>query len=292
MNLAPAQHSIKAWSFQSLLLEYYRYAPGPAEALPKHSHDDYQFCLSCDFPGEYYYRGRFYAVPIGSLTVIHPDEMHSVRDPDDRPTPTTFRMMYASADLLQQTATQIGAASSLHSRRETGLPFFANPVILDASLAALALKFHTATEGSASQLEQESLLLLLLSKFILGYADARPTLRSIGREREAVRRVREYLQDHYRENVPLDRLSQIANLSPYHLNRVFCAEVGIPPHQYQAQVRVSRAKRLLIQGMPVAQVAAETGFADQSHFARHFKRFMQVTPRQYLWKSDTSARTF
>jgi AraC-like DNA-binding protein len=103
--------------------------------------------------------------------------------------------------------------------------------------------------------------------------------------------VREYLQDHFHENVTLARLSQIANLSPYHLNRVFCAEVGIPPHQYQAQVRIARAKLMLMNGVPVAQVAIDTGFADQSHFGRYFKRYMQVSPRRYLWH-DKSARSF
>lgn len=280
-----AQHSIKAWSFQSLLLEYYRYAPGAAEEVPKHSHDEYQFCLSSDFPGEYYYRGEFHPVLIGSVTVIHPGEVHSARDPDDRHTPATFRMMFASPDVMQSIAAQICG-------HEVGLPFFANPIVVDASLAAIALRFHIVTEGSASRLEQESLLLQLLSEWILRYADLRPAASAIAPEREAVRQVREYLQDHFHENVTLDRLSQIANLSPYHLNRVFSAEVGIPPHQYQAQVRIARAKLMLMNGVPVAQVAINTGFADQSHFGRYFKRYMQVSPRRYLWQEDNSARSF
>lgn len=280
-----AQHSIKAWSFQSLLLEYYRYAPGAAEKVPKHSHDEYQFCLSSDFPGEYYYRGEFHPVPVGSVNVIHPGEVHSARDPDDRHTPAIFRMMFASPNVMQSIAAQIYG-------REVGLPFFANPIVVDASLAAIALRFHIATEGSASRLEQESLLLQLLSEWILRYADLRPEASAIAPEREAVRQVREYLQDHFHENVTLDRLSQIANLSPYHLNRVFSAEVGIPPHQYQAQVRIARAKLMLMNGVPVAQVAINTGFADQSHFGRYFKRYMQVSPRRYLWQEDNSARSF
>ena len=280
-----AQHSIKAWSFQSLLLEYYRYAPGAAEEIPKHSHDEYQFCLSSDFPGEYYYRGEFHPVPVGSLTVIHPGEMHSARDPNDRHTPARFRMMFASPAMLQSIAAQVCG-------REVEPPFFANPVFVDASLAAIALRFHVATEGTASRLEQESLLLQLLSEWVSRYADLRTEASAIAPEREAVRRVREYLQDHFHENVALDRLSQIANLSPYHLKRVFSAEVGILPHQYQAQVRIARAKLMLMKGVPIAQVAIDTGFADQSHFGRYFKRYMQVSPRRYLWQEDNGARSF
>jgi transcriptional regulator GlxA family with amidase domain len=126
----------------------------------------------------------------------------------------------------------------------------------------------------------------VLTQFILRHADTTPSSRHLGTEREAVRRLREYLEDNYAENVTLDRLAQIACLSPYHLNRVFCAEVGIPPHQYQTQVRVARAKALLSKGMPTKQVAVETGFADQSHLTRHFKRLMQVTPGRYLLQNS------
>jgi hypothetical protein len=52
------RYGVEAWLREGLLLEKYRYAPGPAEELPKHSHDEYQICLSLNFPGVYGYRGR------------------------------------------------------------------------------------------------------------------------------------------------------------------------------------------------------------------------------------------
>ncbi len=63
--------------------------------------------------------------------------------------------------------------------------------------------------------------------------------------------------------------------------RVFCKQVGLPPHAYLVQTRVARAKVLLSMRLPIAQVAADTGFTDQSHLNRHFKRIVGVTPRQY-----------
>jgi AraC-like DNA-binding protein len=270
---------IKAWSFPDLLLELYHYAPGPAELLPKHCHEEYQFCLSIDFPGEYYYRGSYYFVPIGSLSIIHPSEVHSARDLDYRQTPATFQMMYVSPTLVKMVAAEVAGCKS-------NLPFFADPIILDSSLANLFVNFQMALEGMASKLEQDSLLLSVLTQFIMCYADTTPSSKPVGREREAVQRVREYLRDNYAENVTLDRLAQLACLSPYHLSRVFCAEVGVPPHYYQTQVRVERAKAFLSKGMPTKQVAAETGFADQSHLTRHFKRLMQVTPGRYLLQNS------
>jgi AraC-like DNA-binding protein len=70
-------------------------------------------------------------------------------------------------------------------------------------------------------------------------------------------------------------------LSPFHLLRVFRAAVGLPPHAYQIQLRVARAKELLRAGMPIAAVAVEVGFVDQSHLTRHFKRLVGVPPGRY-----------
>ena len=56
----------------------------------------------------------------------------------------------------------------------------------------------------------------------------------------------------------------------------------MPPHLYLTQVRIERAKTLLTEGLPPAHVAAETGFVDQSHFTKRFKRIVGVTPGQYI----------
>ena len=269
-----AQHTIKGWLFQDSLLEFYRYAPCPPEWMPTHTHSEYQFCLSLDCPGEYYYRGTHYWVPTGSISVIHPGEIHTGRDIDDRQTYATFRMMYLSLDVVNAAVLEI-AESDANS------PFFADPIILDPHLAKHFLNFHSSSQGTSSRLEQDSLLLSLLTQFILHYGDTAFTPRLVKEERKAVHRVRDYLQENYAEDVTLDRLSQIAELSSYYLSRVFRAEVGILLHQYQTQIRVERAKMQLAQGVSIQQVAVEVGFVDQSHLTRHFKRFVGITPGKY-----------
>ncbi len=70
-------------------------------------------------------------------------------------------------------------------------------------------------------------------------------------------------------------------LSRAHFSRRFKAAVGLSPHAYLTLLRVERAKRLLANGVPIADTAVDVGFADQSHFARTFRRFAGATPAQY-----------
>jgi AraC-like DNA-binding protein len=274
------RHNVKAWPFgEDVVLESYRYAPGPTAELLKHAHEEYQICLSLDFPGEYRFRGESHAVPVGSLSVIHPGEVHSARDPKDRRDRAEYRMMYASPNLIGQ------VAAETDGRETASPPIFPNPVLLDGDLARRFMKLHAALEGSASRLEKDSRLLSALACFLLRHADMRPPPEPPGRERRAVKLVRGYLEDNLGENVSLEELSSLAHLSPFHLSRVFKNEVGIPPHAYQTQARVARANGLLLRGWPITRVALETGFADQSHLARHFKRLVGVAPGSYARNS-------
>ncbi|MBA3239964.1 MAG: helix-turn-helix transcriptional regulator [Acidobacteria bacterium] len=269
------KHTIKAWTFQDALLESYVYAPGPAEALPAHSHEDYQLGVSINFPGEYTYRGVRHPVPVGSLNVIHPGEMHAARDTEYRHLYADFRKIYVAPARVQAAAAELTGSKS-------SLPFFPDPVIFDAGLMRLFLDFHATTEEANPLLERESLLMSLLARSIVRYADERRSLLPFKGEREGVRRAREYLRDNYAENVSLERLAGVAGLSRFHFLRAFRREVGLPPHKYQTQVRVERAKLLLAGGAPIQHVAQAVGFADQSHLSRHFRRLTQVTPGRYI----------
>ena len=274
MKSEAGQHFVKAWQFQGLLLESYHYARGPSNTLPPHSHEQYQFTLSLTHTGEYYYRGANHPHPVGSVSVIHPGEVHQTRPPAIRLAPRRFRVMYVPIATLRQAAAEVAG-------RDVGLPFFAEPTMLDRKLTAGFLSLHQALEGTASQLESESRLLLMLTRLIVGYAADHPPLSVLRVVRTAVRRVQEYLQENYAQNVSLAELARIADLSAFHLTRVFVKEVGLTPHAYQTQVRIARAKTLLTRGLSPAQVAVATGFYDQSHFGGHFKRLVGVTPGKY-----------
>jgi AraC-like DNA-binding protein len=102
-----------------------------------------------------------------------------------------------------------------------------------------------------------------------------------GRAPGAVALVRDLLGERLTQPPSLDELARLTGMSPFALLRAFRAETGLPPHAYLNQQRVRVARLLLDDGAPPARVAAQTGFTDQAHLSRHFKRIIGVPPGAY-----------
>ena len=83
-------------------------------------------------------------------------------------------------------------------------------------------------------------------------------------------------------------LAELTGLSQSHFSHAFKASTGLPPHQWQTQARLERAKHLLLNSeMPLTTVAVETGFADQAHFTRVFRKNVGAAPAS--WKRSRLA---
>ena len=100
-------------------------------------------------------------------------------------------------------------------------------------------------------------------------------------ERAAVRRARDLIDEMPGAAMPLAVLASHAGLSPSRLVDAFKRDIGMTPHAYQRAARLEVAKRLLRRGDPPAIVAVDSGFFDQAHLTRTFKRFTGVTPARY-----------
>lgn len=97
--------------------------------------------------------------------------------------------------------------------------------------------------------------------------------------------VMRYMETHFTERLLLAELARMCSLSTFRFATVFRQRVGIPPHQYLCHLRVLHAQNLLRRGMPPIVAALESGFFDQSHFSRHFKRICGTTPGRYVASS-------
>ncbi len=104
------------------------------------------------------------------------------------------------------------------------------------------------------------------------------------------RRLREvltFIEEHLHEELRLSTIASVAGVSPSHLKVLFRGSVGMPVHQYVIRCRVDRAASLLERGVPISEVAAQTGFAHQSHLARHVRRILGVSPRELTRRRTT-----
>ncbi|HWS52509.1 MAG TPA: AraC family transcriptional regulator [Pyrinomonadaceae bacterium] len=249
---------------------------GVSRPVPRHWHEQYQLCLIQSGSGDLVYRGDNLVTPPASLFIVHPGEVHSNRAHGSEG--CSYRTIFADARLMRRAAAELG-------RKEAGPPFFPAAVVFDREAIRRYLEVHAAFEQAASSLERQAALLDLLTLLVGRFAEGRAAPRRFGAERLSVARARDYLVARYAENVSLEELARVANLSPFHFSRVFSEQMGMPPHAFQIQLRVERAKALLREGWPIPQVALSTGFADQSHLTRHFKRLAVVTPGQYARNS-------
>ncbi|HCJ6671557.1 TPA: AraC family transcriptional regulator [Acinetobacter baumannii] len=81
--------------------------------------------------------------------------------------------------------------------------------------------------------------------------------------------------------ISLEELAQRVGLSRYAIIRLFKANVGLTPHAFQINLKINQAREQLKQGVPLAELAVNLGFSDQSHFHKAFKALTGVTPRQF-----------
>jgi AraC-like DNA-binding protein len=99
------------------------------------------------------------------------------------------------------------------------------------------------------------------------------------------RRICEYIESHLDEKIRLEALAAIAGFSTHHFARAFHQSMGISPHSYLLSRRLERAERMLRETqLPLSEIAVATGFSDQSHLARHFRRSTGMSPRLARWQ--------
>lgn len=131
-------------------------------------------------------------------------------------------------------------------------------------------------------LETETAALDMLQTIRKGSAPIREITGWGEEEGTRLQRVRDYLEEHARDKVTLEELERLSGLSRFHLVHSFKRAYRVPPHAYQNLVRINAAKKELMKRRPIAEVALETGFYDQSHFTKCFKECVGVTPQKYL----------
>jgi AraC-like DNA-binding protein len=219
-------------------------------------------------------RGReTYLVRPGELVAWDPGEPH--RGTTARDQPWSSRLMIVEGGDLARLAADDDEEGLVNIR-------FPSPVLRDPRLVAGFLRLHASFERPGMVLEQDERLTEWLHSVTRRGAAVPPSRHPRdARDDRALRLAGEYLVEHGMENVRLDQLAAASGVGKFHLVRLFRERTGLPPHAFQLAHRLRAARRLLEAGESVAGAAASTGFSDQSHLHRHFRRSIGMTPGAY-----------
>jgi AraC family transcriptional regulator len=149
---------------------------------------------------------------------------------------------------------------------------------------AVAWRKELAERGSGGRLYAEGLGSALAVHLYRTYGDrpTRPTMATGGLGPQRLRRVTEHIEAHLAEEVGLQDLADVAGLSLHHFSAAFKASTGMPPHRYQIDRRIRRAKELLLgTDHSITVIALELGFASPSHFTDQFRKWTKTTPSRF-----------
>jgi AraC-like DNA-binding protein len=206
----------------------------------------------------------------GDILTHNPGEMH-----DGRPLACearAWRMVYVEPEVMASLASE---AAESHAEVTLALP-----VLSDAPMRAAVLQLHANLAqwqaGRQDALACEEALVQACRHLL-----ARNSTHSAKQEPEApanLERARQRLADDLQVAPTLAELAALAGLSRYQVLRRFAATYGVPPHTWLMQRRAEHARALIRQGSGLAQAAAASGFADQSHMTRIFARQFGFTP--------------
>lgn len=268
-----------ATEWSSVSLECYRQ---PAGETPKLCLDHYTIgiCIGQSFQLEQQIdgvaKGRLQTETYfnGGMTLI--PMQHSCWARWKRPLESC--MLNLKADLLLRNAAELLAVDQVELLPQILLD---DPLILQI---ALVLKADLESHKSGGRLYAEALTNALAVHLLRNYSSH--NYKSVrcrgGLSPTQLQLVIDYINNYLDQELSLEELAALAQLSPYHFCRSFKQSTGFTPHQYVIRQRVERAKRLLKDGtMGIPEVAIACGFTHQSHLNRHFKRVTGVTPKKF-----------
>lgn len=261
--IGPKGDLIRAWSPPVPGVREVFHARFVDHAYPAHTHDTWTLFIVDDGGVRYDLDRHSRRADRSMVSVLPPGVVH-----DGRPANShgfTKRVLYLETTVLGEHL--CGAAVD-------------EPVISDPRLRTQISAIHEILGCVDDALEAETRLAFITDRVRASLGD---TAHSEGalRTGDLAEELRSILDARLFENVTLAEAGSALSVSAAHLARSFVGTFGIAPHTYQVGRRIDASRRRLLDGEPVAQVAADTGFYDQAHFTRFFKRHVGITPARY-----------
>jgi AraC-like DNA-binding protein len=239
-------------------------------AYDPHRHDTYALGYTLTGLQCFDYRGAVRASRPGNVIVLHPDERHNGRAGEE--SGFRYRMIYLEPRLI---AAALGT-------RAAALPFVSEVVSTDAYLLRALTAALDDLERPFEALERDQIVLAIAEALLARDPSARRGAFA-ATSAVAVERTRQFLDAHFDRTVASEELEAATGLDRYALARHFRARLGTSPYRYLTMRRLDHARGEIRAGASLADAAFASGFADQSHMTRHFKRAYGLSPGK--WRS-------
>jgi AraC-like DNA-binding protein len=251
-----------------------------AQRFAPHWHDTYNIPIILAGAQRYRYRGAAHIAGGGAIAAINPGEVHTgERAAADG---WAYRAFYPPVAWIA------GLAAGIADRDASPpAPVFPFQVVIDPELAARLARAHRALEIDDDRLSAESELHAAFAVLLVRHARPAPVIAARAADSARVAAMKNLLAADRADAalgsspVTLADLARAVELSPFHALRSFVRAVGMPPHAWRNQLRLTRAVAMLRRGLAVGTVAARCGYADQSHFTRQFRRAYGDAPGRW-----------
>jgi len=210
----------------------------------------------------------------GTLIVINPEVTHACNPIEGEA--RSYHMLYLD------TAWCRGVQSALWGTDEPFAPL-EDTLIKCRNLYEEYLEVcETLLDTDMDYLSKEEQLQSFVERlFGLHRTPSTPSLSAQIPDHAQIKTAQTFMRKHLSQNLTIAQIADAARISPAHFARSFKNATGITPHDYLQNLRIERARELLATGMPIAQIALETGFCDQSHLNRVFTPIAACTPGEY-----------
>ncbi|MEE9692755.1 AraC family transcriptional regulator [Aeromonas hydrophila] len=265
-DTAPDHHSF--WHDPALpFIEARAVQDGRRVCYDKHSHPHFSIGAITGGHSHYLNQRSRQEVGRGHLVLMNPEEVHACNPIADEP--WSYLMFYLDTGWLQRQQEEAGLGNAFRPFDMTA----SRDPLLYQELCRLHRQLWQEPERLAREVACHQFSRQLLARLTPASWDDRPP--------QHLQRAAELMQDDCSSPLTLAQLSTVAGLTPSHFVRSFSRHYGMTPHAYLLDQRIRHARTLLKRGEPLAEVALASGFADQAHFQRQFKRRVAATPGHY-----------
>lgn len=243
---------------------------GIVQQFPNHFHEYYVIGFVEGGRRHLWCRNQEYDLSPGDLILFNPRDSHFCAPIDGEI--LDYRAVNIDGNVMKKAVKEITG--------QEYTPHFIRNVAYQSDITAALSDLYSGIVERASRFEKEEAFFFLLEQVLREHSSTFEAA-EVQETDERVKAVCAYLDAHYTENISLGELVDLTGFSKSHLLRLFTMQIGVSPYRYLQSLRIQKAKRLLEEGLPPVEAAAQTGFADQSHFSRFFKEFIGLTPKQY-----------